>query len=156
MPQLINVNAWKVKTAAQKKKIQAKATAYVQSQTRKVLMEALKVSPQWSGNYAVNWALETSRTGAVSYTGKYKVDPWQALRGHEKQAGSREAIAYNLHYYNEETIAAIHWNSNIKLVNRAPVHELIESGQVRLRPENLIPDGLGVIAHLKANFKFIK
>jgi hypothetical protein len=161
---IANLNAWVGKTQAEKAKVKAKAGEYVRSKVRQVLREALIVSPQWSGNYAANWVIETNKTGKGSYTSKFKVDPWTKLidsnkpYGTEKSAGHLEAIKWNLKYINDEIIEQIKYNSIIRLNNYSPVAEDIEQGNIQLREPNRasLPGGTGVLAHLSAKFKFVK
>ena len=148
----LNVNAWKKKTESAKRKIQSSATSYVRMQAKKVLLEAIKISPQWSGNYAYNWVLEV-RTEPRAYDPRFKVTPWQALKTPRK-AGDPQTIAAAMQYV-DEMLEPIKWNSNVKLVNYAPVAPLIESGQVKLRPENLIPGGYGVVKHLQVKYRYL-
>ena len=163
----VNMQVWKKRLESTEKKLKMKANTYVRLQVKKVLVEALKVSPQWSGNYAISWQLVTNIVSKPRYDEKFKVDPWHALRGNEKAAGDPDALEWNLEHVNKQVLGirvtdamdlryALKWNSNVKLVNMAPVHQMIEDGTVNLRPENSIPGGAGVIAHLKARFKFVQ
>lgn len=148
----INVNAWKKKTEAAKRKVKSSATVYVRAQAKKVLIEAVRISPQWSGNYAYNWILEV-RSQPGAYDPRFKVTPWQSLKS-PRQAGDAEVMSASMRYL-DEMLEPIKWNSTIRLVNYSPVAELIESGQANLRPENLIPGGYGVIKHLETKFKYL-
>ena len=149
---LVNINAWKVKTASAKKKIKSSATSYVRKTVKKVFLEALKVSPQWSGDYVFNWRIEV--TGyTFGYNNRFKVNPWQSLED-PKYAGHPTAInaaKFGLDQY----IEVVKWNSNVRLVNHAPVASLLEAGEVGLRPENLIA-GQGVVSYLKSRYSFLK
>ena len=148
----VNVNAWKKKTESAKRKIKSSATSYVRMQAKKVLIEAIKVSPQWSGNYAYNWILEVkSQLGA--YDPRFKVTPWQSLKT-PKQAGDGQVLSAAIQFI-DEMLEPIKWNSAVRLVNYAPVAPLIESGEVHLRPQNVIPGGYGVIKHLEMKFKYL-
>lgn len=153
-----NLNAWIKKSDAAKKQVKTKATHFVQAKVKQVLKDALTVSPQWSGNMAVNWFIETNQTGSAGEIGKFKVTPWQKLQNPwtAKKAGDQEAVHYNLQYLNTDTIASLKWNSRIRLVNYTEAAEKIEAGQVKLRPENYIPGGVGVLAYLKAKYKFVE
>lgn len=148
----LNVNAWKRKTESAKRKIKSSATSYVRMQVKKVFIEAVKVSPQWSGNYAFNWYIEV-RTQQGAYSPAFKVKPWQSLKD-PKKAGDNAAISAAMRYL-DEMLEPVKWNSAVKLVNYAPVAALIESGEVNLRPQNIIPGGYGVIKHLEMKFKYL-
>lgn len=149
----VNLVAWKNKTEAAKRKIRSSANAYVQAQVTKVLKDALRVSPQWSGTFAYNWTVEYTGYSAA-YSPRFKVEPYWKLRGSEKQAGHPEAIKANLSDQ-LEVIERIKWNHKVRLVNHAPVAELIETGQVKLRPENKIPGNVGVISYLKQKYRIV-
>ena len=71
----VDLVAWKNKTEAAKRKIRSSATSYVQSQVTKVLKDALRVSPQWSGNYAYNWTVEYTGYQAA-YSRAFKAEPY--------------------------------------------------------------------------------
>ena len=149
---LKNINAWKQKSEAAKKKIKSSATLYVQNKVLTIYKEALKVSPQWSGNYAYNWTIEFTGYKDGSYEKRFKVTPWQALYKYgAAKRGDPEAInaalANTMHL-----IEHIKWNSAVKLVNNSPIADRIEAGTVKLRPENVIPGGQGVIAHLQTKY----
>lgn len=147
---LKNINAWTKKSEAAKKRIQSKATEYVQNKVREVLKDALRVSPQFSGNMAVNWFIETNQTGNARAIGKFKMEPWQKLPQASRHiAGHPDAINYNLQMLNAEAIRNLKWNSKIRLTNYTIAAEKIEAGEVKLRPGNLIPGGVGVLAYLK-------
>lgn len=149
-----NINAWRVKTKKQKEAIRLKAGVYVQRKAMSVLKDALMVSPQWSGNYAYNWNIEITGFSGGSYSPRYKnKNNGSWFLENPKKAGDPEAINAAL-AWNEEIIENVKWNSRITLVNRAPVAEMIEAGTVNLRPENLIPGGMGVIAYLKTKYSF--
>lgn len=150
------VNSWKVKTEKAKARIKSKATDYVRRQVKTVYLAALKVSPQWSGDYTFNWGIQT--TGhPITYNPMLKVSPWQKLQETKtmKHAGHPVAIewaTWDLY----EALQTVKWNSNVAIVNKSPVAPLIESGQVKLRPVNKIPGGAGVIDYLNFKFKYLK
>jgi hypothetical protein len=150
----IKVVAWKNKTEAAKRRVKSSATVYVRNQAKKVLLEAVRVSAQWSGNFAYNWFLEVAGNQGA-YDRRFKVEPWQSLRGQERQVGDpRVEQALKLHI--EDMLLAIKWNSTVRLVNYAPVAQMIEDGTVTLRPQNLVPAGYSVIKYLEAKYKILK
>lgn len=152
-----NINAWKAKTESAKAKVKASATEYVRRQAMIVLKEAVRVSPQFSGDYAYNWKLEVNRQEG-SYDNKFKPPDynWKTVPlADRKQAGDLAAIQGALEYSRDAVLPLIKWNSIIRLVNYSPTAEIINSGQVRLRPENLIYAPDGVVAHLNMKFKYL-
>lgn len=151
MIKVTGLNTWKRKTEAAKRRIRTSATKYVQNQVRKVYVDALRVTPQWSGSTVWNWTVATS-AGEAGYSARFKVSNWRSIT--PKQAGHPTAINAALKN-EEEMIQRIRWNSNVYLVNKDPTMALIEEGKVKLRPENLIPGGMGVKAYLKAKYRFL-
>lgn len=169
----LDINAWRRLIDKTEAKYRGRATEIVQLRARKVLDEALKVSPQWSGNYAANWRIESSTRHGGGWLKNFKVDPWTDLEwwdtgttsvtgaqkshsakaGKAKYAGAPEAIEWNKRI-NYELISYLKWNSKIKLVNTAPVEDFI--GAVPLRAVNLIAAPHGVIAHLEMKFPYLK
>lgn len=150
-----NLNALVAIDKKARARVKKKATVFVREKAYKVLKDAILVSPQWSGNFAYNWQLETKNAGNTRYSAKFKVDPWQSLKA-PKQAGDKAAYNENLQQLNNGVLDQITWNMTIRLVNHAPVAELIETGQVKLRPENAIPGNAGVMAYIQSKYKFVK
>lgn len=154
--QVTNVNAWLAKTKAQRDRIKKSATEHVQEKVRQVVKDAMKVSPQWSGDFAYNWSVV--RTNYPSYYRPYyrKSPTGSYPSGFTPyKAGTPEPINKRMAEL-EDNISSIAWNSKVSIVNNAPVAELIESNRVALRPENFIPGGLGVAAYLKSKYKFLR
>lgn len=150
----VNLNAWKNKTKSAKKAIRSKATVYVRAKALAAYKTVLQVSPQYSGNYVYNWAIEL--TGFVpGYSSAFKVTPWQANWENRKHAGHPDAIQAALRA-SADDFERIKWNSNIRLVNNAPVAAMLEAGEVSLRPENLVSGNMTVLQHLKTKYKFVK
>ena len=149
----VNLVAWKNKTEAAKRKIRSSANSYVQKEVARVLRDALRVSPQWSGTFAYNWTVEYTGYQAT-YDPRFKVEPYWELRGRQKKAGDSVAISANLQDQ-LEVIGRVKWNHKVRLANHAPVAELIETGQVKLRPENKIPGNMGVISYLKQKYRIV-
>lgn len=152
-----NLNAWVKKSEKQKAVIKHKATEFVQDKVRKVLRDAVSISPMWSGNMAFNWQIETTVTGPGVYMRTYKAEPWQSLQNpwNVRRRGDPEVVT-NAMRINENVIRSIKWNSRIKLSNYSEAAEKIEAGEVKLRPSNLIPGNVGVLTYLKTKYKFIE
>lgn len=170
---VVNVQNWKQMEKKARDKVQRSATKLVQYRVALILRAAVKVSPQWSGNYAANWTIETNQAGSASYTRFLKVEPWWDLQwwdtdpsgktraskhysarvgqGIAKSAGDGEAVAWSK-ALNEKLILGLKWNTNVKLVNRAPVADLLDSGGVSLRNVNKIDGKLGVVLYLKSRY----
>jgi len=146
-----NINAWKTKTESMKARIKSSATSYVQRQVFVVLKEAVRVSPQYSGDYAFNWVIEV-KGAQGAYDHRYKKNPW--FTETPRQQGDLEIIAAVMKYA-EDVRPLIKWNSIVSLKNYSPTAEIIESGKVHLRRVNLVEAPEGVIAYLNTKFKYL-
>lgn len=146
-----SLNAFVKKSEAAKAKLRLKAGVYIQRRVKMILKDALTVSPQWSGNYALNWFVSLKGETA-SYDPTFKVDDYWKLS--PKEAGDKVSISMAMR--REQTnIDRIKWNSKVAIQNVAPIAEDIEAGRVRLRPENTIPMGLGVVYYLNTKYKVL-
>jgi len=152
-----NVNAWKTLTEGAKSRVKAKATKYVQDKAYKVLLEAVKISPQFSGTFAANWVIEITGNPARFYTypslpkGKHTSDRFQ---------GDMSNMASPL-AFSKDIISQAKWNSNLRLVNLTPADEggllisQLDGPKYDLRPVNPIGKYVGVKVYLRQKFKFI-
>lgn len=176
MASLLNFEKWLDAKRHATKVIEQKATAFVRARIKTVLHDAVKVSPQWSGNYAASWTIATNKLGPGEWQ-RYmlKVDPWTDLRWwddakptnptkSEKAAGSKELAKSAGHpealrraaMANDELIDnEVQWNTNVSLVNRAPIAEGLDAGTVHLRNVNMIAAPEGVMIYLKAKYPFM-
>lgn len=179
MAALLNIPNWQSMTLAARKRIQSRATVYVRSRIKRVFEDAIRVSPQWSGNFAANWNIETNAFGTVGYNKVKKVDPWQTLKWWDtganngkvtdvqkdhnekykgqwaRYAGDTDAIKFARGQVYEK-IADIKWNTKVKLVNKSPIADQIEDGSVKLRRVNMVHGTLGVLAYLKSEHHFLE
>ena len=153
-----NINAFSAKTEGQRRLVKKKAADFIRYKVRQVLKSATLASPMWSGNYAYNWQVETSTSGRTSYLTDYKVEPWQNLAKpwRVREQGDPEIVKKNWEVVNAKRLGKIQWNTKIRLVNHAPVADMIEAGTVKLRKVNVIPGNSGVIAYLQSKYSFIR
>lgn len=159
MIEVKGLNAFLKKTEAQRARVKQKATDFVRGKAKLVLLEAYRVSPQWSGDFAYNWSIETSTSGSRGYTPFYKKDKtgrkdtdlFEPVQMGDPAAGT-SAMRQWEHY----SLGSIKWNSKIKLVNYAPEAEGIATGELVTRPENIIPGATCVLAYLQQKFPFLE
>ncbi len=159
MIQVKGLNSFLKKTEKQKEKIKQKATDYVRGKVLLVLRDAQRVSPQWSGDFVYNWAIETSSSGSRGYTPFYKkgqtgrkaTDSYKPV-----QMGDPEAGLAAMRDWEKFSIGSVKWNSKIKLVNYAPEAAGIASGELVKRPENVIPGATCVLAYLQQKYSFLE
>lgn len=156
---LKNANAWKAKTEAQRKRVKVTATEHVKSRALAVLKEALKVSPQYTGNYAYNWQI---LVGAGMQGQAYWSDRWRKP-GFDFRTVSNPRSAGDMSNLDvvimdaKEQLSHAKWNSVISIVNTSPVAEDIEQHRVNLRAENRIYIGnQGVFAYLKSRYPHLE
>jgi hypothetical protein len=170
MGSTVDMAKWVKMSDAVMKGVHENANEKVRRRVKLVLDEAVRVSPQWSGNYAVNWGVETNQTGTWRQQRTLKVDPWRNLQswdigasetkadhsrtalGWAKSAGDLTAIAAAKKNSNYENIASIKWNTNVRLVNRSQVAGELDAGTIKLRRVNLIEAPLGVKLYLQNRF----
>lgn len=175
---IMDAQVWQSMTDKAKKKLRGKATATVQAQILRVLNDAVKVSPQWSGDFAFNWQISTNAYGA-GYLEYFKVDPWKNLQwwdvGAEstpkdkkefaannydnkpmaKYAGSPKILALALSR-NAEMVSNVKWNTKVKLVNLSPSADIVNDPNTHIRRVNqVVPGNVGVLAYLKAKYKYL-
>jgi len=151
-----NINAWKNLTASAKKRIQTKATKYVQERAYKVLLDAVKISPQFTGTFAANWTIVITNHLAqfVPYRGmEYRIES-------DRYEGKMDGMSQNLEFQ-KEIISTVKWNSNISLRNITPNDEggklidTLDGPNVRLRAVNPTGREIGVLVYLRQKYKFI-
>lgn len=153
---LINVNAWKTKVASEKARIKSKATAYVQKKAYEVLLTAVKISPQFSGNFASNWVIVTTDNPARFYSYPQFIKDKTSPRSEGDMSGMEQNLSFN-----RELISRVKWNSNIKLENVTPKDEgglLLDDMQQaneKFRPVNMVAREIGVMAYLKHTYRFV-
>lgn len=160
MIQIKGLNTFMAKTAAQKAMVKQKAAEFVRAKARAVLLDALKHSPQYSGDFTYNWHIETGTSGSAGYSKWFKKD--FTGRGDlypPVGAGHQDAIKSALSDNNNLEISNLKYNSKIRLVNHAPEAAGISSGDFVTRKENAINGSIGapgVVGYLKVKYKFLE
>lgn len=126
-------------------------TKAYQQHVRTVFADLVKHSPQYSGSFASNWEIElTSRPGEYNvwykkgFTGGFTQWVYDPV-----QMGDEEAVSVALRKA-EQVIHKIRWNSIVRFVNYDPAADLLQSGEVILRPVNVIPGYTAVTEYIKA------
>lgn len=139
------------KRQVQVKKAIAKAKMDLAQQ---VFTSVVEGSPQWSGNLAANWRLVVGE-GVISYQpiGNYDPENWRTTphykMGHPLAVGMANAQLANL--------AAVRWDSKIKIGNAVPYADDIEAGQGPkggpLRDVNYLYGQIAMVGYAMAKFK---
>lgn len=153
------MNAWMRKTEAEKKRIKSTAQEYVRSSVKKVVDEVAKISPQFTGNYVVNWELQTNHNTAT-YRHTYKWADWRQVPNKLRMRQEANPAVADMKQRNYAIISTIRYNSKIEFWNHAPVADYIEQGLVDFRdPQNTKYDvSNGLIPYLmtKRGFGYLK
>jgi hypothetical protein len=156
---LSSLNAWTVKTKAEKARIKNKAQTYVRNSVKRVVNEVAKVSPQFSGNYLINWRLYLTSSPAVTYNPALKWDDWKAVPSNLRRGQNQNPARSMMLQANYATLANIKYNSKIMLWNPTYAADVIEEGQIEFRdPENTAYQlhGDGMIPHLQYKFSYLR
>lgn len=135
--------------AAKRAYVEDKATNHIKKICADLLYDAALASPQWSGDYASNWRIVTDTPAA--YDPQFKVVPWQALKD-PFEKGDDPAVSFVVGA-GLSSIDKVRWNKPVRLVNPTPVAELLETGQIMLRPVNRLSPDVSVVSYLKMNYR---
>lgn len=136
---------------ARKARMEVGITKAYQAHVRMVFEDLVRHSPQYSGSFAANWEIAlTNSPGEYTqwykkgFTGgftKWVYDP--------VKMGDEEAVSVALRKA-EQVIPRIRWNSIVNFVNHDPTADLLEAGEVILRPVNTIPGYTAVTEYIRA------
>ena len=134
---------------AKKAYAEEKATNYVKKICANLLYDAAMASPQWSGDYASNWRIVTD--SIPGYDPQLKVNPWQSVED-PFEMGDDLAVSIAVDR-GRGAIDKVRWNMPIYLINATPVADLLDAGQVNLRPVNKLSPEMSVVSYLKMNYR---
>ena len=120
----------------------------------------VKVSPQFSGDFASNWHIVTSDIPAYRrWPGKVGVDRSGKMLpiGTVHRAGDPEAVSFAMARAKFE-LQGVTRNSRVSFVNVTDLdtdgtHMTGPDGTVELRPENVIPGRVRIESYLRARLK---
>lgn len=143
----------KIQTGIEAKKayVEQKATNHIQKICANLLADAAMASPQWSGDYASNWRIVTD--SLPGYDPQLKVKNWQSVED-PFQMGDDLAVSIAIDR-GRGAIDKIRWNMPIYLINATPVADLLDAGQVNLRPVNKLSPEMSVVSYLKINYRCV-
>lgn len=136
---------------AKKAYVEQKATNHIQKICANLLYDAAMASPQWSGDYTSNWRIVTD--SIPGYDPQLKVKPWQSVED-PYEMGDDLAVSIAVDR-GRGAIDKIRWNMPIYLVNTATVADLLDAGQVNLRPVNKLSPEMSVVSYLKINYRCV-
>jgi hypothetical protein len=161
----INANQLKVsldKIKARKDQIHKTADGRFRQKLLYLFGLAVKVSPQFSGDFAANWNIVVDGNMPVyrPLPGKYS-DLVHEKGGHYRvvahKAGDPEAVNIST-FRGLGQLKGVTLKSRVHFVNATELHTdgtrmIGPDGAVNLRPENLIPGGVRIESYLRARAK---
>lgn len=114
-----------------------------------ILLDAAKVSPQWSGDYAANWRITPKSAGKEDY----EKTPYKTSAG-PKSRGDLDAVAYAMLRYSDTTVP---YREQAVLYNPTPLvftATTVSDGKQtkRLRVDNVLTPAQTVESYLKAKY----
>lgn len=146
-------------------KLKEDASAAYRQKLRALLEIAAHVSPQWSGDYASNWAFAIDGDMPVYRMWQEKHTPGMTpvegengkvtYRAH--QAGDLEAIGTAVARGTGQ-LKSVTYKSQVHLVNMTPLemtgtHMVGPDGTVKLRPVNMLTGGERIESYIRARAK---
>jgi len=150
MIKISGLNAFMQKSKKQRALIKQGAANFVRQQTKRILKDLVLNAPQWSGNTAAMWRVETYAVGDSGDLSRLHTADWQSLLpDNVKWKGDKEALRVALED-SGYALQSIRYNSKIALVNNSPVADKIAAQTIKLREGNFI-DGDAMAMKLAAN-----
>lgn len=162
-----NLNPYLKKLRADREKLKTTPQKYVRAAVLKAFKIVLRESPQYSGDFAANWNIETRATGSTPYfeIGRkgeledkiLKLGPKdEEYKSMLRYAGHPEAIAEALQRA-QTVLPTIKWNSKIFFTNRTPIAGAIgtpgkatpDGTSLNYRPVHQHLQNVAFVAHLK-------
>lgn len=126
------------KTQAQRAQIKQGAANFVRQQTKKVLKDLVLNTPQWSGNTAAMWRVETYAAKDDGRVSKLYTARWKSILPDPSWKGDEDALKVSLAFASS-ALASIRYNTRIQIVNNSPVADSIADESIPLRSGNFIP-----------------
>lgn len=131
-----------------------------------VLEDLVRHSPQWSGNLAQQWYVETTGYSGGYHPKRTYISPEDDGPGDVEpyQMGDDPAVSYTLRR-EAKRIASIRWNSKVQIVNHAPYAAEVEEGKgpgnTQIRQENRLASygGVAMVGYVTTkynNLRYIK
>lgn len=138
MVKITGLNSFLQKTQRQRALIKQGAANFVRQQTKKILKDLVLNTPQWSGNTAAMWRIETYAVKDSGQNSELFLEDWTSALPTPSWKGDRKAldVAMDTAGY---ALASIRYNSRIEFVNNSPVSDAIANEEITLRRGNFIP-----------------
>lgn len=147
-------NAYMRKSAAQRAMIKQGAANFVRQQTTKVLKDLVLNTPQWSGNTAASWQIETPSVPVSYEPTALAVEDWKDV---ENPSFIGDAKAWKEALANAQpALKSIRYNSTIQLKNTAPFSDelaTLPEEELKLRKGNYIPGDVMAVYLATSKYK---
>jgi hypothetical protein len=150
---LVGLNTFVTKTKKQQAQIKQGAENFVRNKVKAVLKDLVLEAPQWSGNTAASWRIDLNYMPAVDYI--LPEADWRTVNP-IRFRGGEEAWTLAL-AANRQHLAAIKYNSIIRIINKAPYADDLATKSavdLRLREGNYIPGDILALRFVEAKHKF--
>lgn len=148
------LNKYKEKSEKQKALLKQKATEYLRASVRAVLRDLVLKTPQWSGNTAASWKIQTkSHPADWKPTRLYNPD-WEDQKP-VRFIGDKEAWKVALEL-NAAVLKSLRWNTTISIVNESDMALDLATdpdAEEKLRPGNFIAGDVMAVAYVSAKYK---
>jgi hypothetical protein len=154
MLKIVGLNKYLTKSKKQQAQIKNGAANFVRGQTKKILKDLVLNTPQWSGNTAASWQIETPSSELKYYDTKLAVEDWQELnpaffKGHLE--AWRVALANA-----QPALKSIRYNSRISIQNTAPYADelaTLPESELKLRKGNYIKGDVMAVALVSTKYR---
>lgn len=154
MLKIVGLNKYVQKSKAQQAQIKSGAANFVRGQTRAVLKDLVLNTPQWSGNTAASWQIETPSVDVRYYDTELARDDWTDIQT-PSFIGDLEAWKVALANA-QPALKSIRYNSRITIRNTAPYSDelaTLPEEDLKLRKGNYIPGDVMAVALATAKYK---
>lgn len=154
MIKIVGLNGYLKKSKKQQAQIKNGAANFVRKQTKTILKDLVLNTPQWSGNTAAMWQIETPSVEVNAKNTKFAREDWWNIVP-ESFKGDTEAWKVALANA-QPALKSIRYNSTIKIVNTAPYADelaTLPEEDLKLRKGNYIPGDVMAVNLATAKYK---
>ena len=155
MLKIVGLNKYLSKSKKQQAQIRNGAANFVRGQTKSVLRDLVLNTPQWTGNTAASWQIETPSVG-LSYYGTSLERDWQELYK-DTAYFKGDTDAWTVALSNAQpALNSIRYNSTISIQKTAPYGDelaTLSEEELGLRKGNYIPGDVMAVNLATAKYK---
>lgn len=150
---IIGANSFFKKTAKQRALIKGGAADFVRSRTKSILRDLVLNTPQWSGNTAAMWRIQTNSVEAGVENSPLYSEDWKDVDA--KRIGDKTAYKVALAYA-QPALKSIRYNSTVTIENYGPYTDelaTLSEEELKLRKGNYIPGDVMAVNLATAKYK---